>query len=527
MLHSESRKNRTKDYIALSLFTCALLFTITACKNDIFMSQEDMAARLRLQRLADSAQDAQQRLGLFISNYKDSLEADRLVSRYYQEGNEWVWLNDENEDFIEKAETTVHFLENEVQKIGFTPKAFFTTEILKDLEHFRTLDFDSTNTSVTKTMAELELNLSKAYIRYALGQRYGFMNPHKVFNRLDKRKEGGYRIVYDVDIEQPSEDFTKLALAHAADENPSLFLAGLESHHPVYNQLKERLTTDSTPDGRQRILCNMERLRWRHTQKTDSMQKHVFVNIPSQQLWAIRPDSVFSMRICCGAWKTKTPLLSSKIRLIQLNPEWNIPGSILRDEVSQHAGDSAYFARNDYFIVHRNTGDTISPKDITRTQLRSGAYRVAQHSGPRNSLGRIIFRFNNQFDVYLHDTNNKNAFNYDRRTISHGCVRIQRPFDMIKFLMSDAQEWTLDKIRMNIDMRPEGDKGKRYQREHTDEEDPLKGIKMSYVSVKPHIPVVIDYYTLYPNPETGKWETWPDRYEYDKQIARRIKPFMP
>jgi murein L,D-transpeptidase YcbB/YkuD len=167
------------------------------------------------------------------------------------------------------------------------------------------------------------------------------------------------------------------------------------------------------------------------------------------------------------------------------------------------------------------------PKDITSAQLRSGAYRVAQHSGSRNSLGRIIFRFNNQFDVYLHDTNNKNAFNYDRRTISHGCVRIQRPFDMVKFLMPDAEEWTLDKIRMNIDMSPEGDKGKRFLLEHEDDEDPLKGIKLPYVSVKPHIPIVIDYYTLYPNPETGKWDTWPDRYEYDKQIARRIKPFMP
>lgn len=527
MLHSESRKNRTKNHIALSFLTCALLFNITACKNDIFMSQEDMAAKLRLQLLADSAQDAQQCLGLFISSHSDTLEADKLVRDYYHEGNNWVWLDDKDEDFIQKAETTVHFLENEAQKIGFTPKAFYTTEILKELKHFRTLDFDSTNTSVTKTMAELELHLSKAYMRYALGQRYGFMNPNKVFNRLDKRKEGGYRIIYDIDIEQPDKDFTKQALAHANDENPSLYLAGLENLHPIYKQLKERLATDSTTDGRLRILCNMERLRWRHIQKTDHTQNHVFVNIPSQQLWAIRPDSIFSMRICCGAWNTKTPLLASKIRLIQLNPEWNIPNSILRDEVSPHAGDSAYFARNDYFIVHRSSGDTISPQKITSTQLRSGVYRVTQHSGPRNSLGRIIFRFNNQFDIYLHDTNNKNTFTYNKRTLSHGCIRIQRPFDLVKYLMPDAQEWTLDKIRMNIDMSPESDKGKKYQREHADDEEPLKGIKMTYISVNPHIPVVIDYYTLYPNPETGKWEIWPDRYEYDKQIARQIKPFMP
>ena len=95
------------------------------------MSKEDMAAKARLQLLADSAQDAKQYLGQFISNHTDSLEADKLVCQYYQEGNEWVWLDDKNEDFIEKAETIVHFMENEVQKIGFTPKAFYTTEILK------------------------------------------------------------------------------------------------------------------------------------------------------------------------------------------------------------------------------------------------------------------------------------------------------------------------------------------------------------------------------------------------------------
>ena len=526
MLHSESRKNRKKGYIALSLLACAFIINNTACNNNLFLTQEELAAELRLQILADSAQDAQQHLGLFISNNTDSLEADKLVNKYYQGGNEWVWVS-EDTAFMNKAEKIANFIENEAQQIGFSAEAFFTEEIRQDVRHFRSLDFDSTNTSVSLAMAELELKLSKAYLRYALGQRYGFVNPHKVLNALDKRKEGGFRIVYDIPIEKPDGDFPTEVLAHASDEDPTLYLKGLESQHPVYQQLKSRLQNDSTADGRKRILCNMERLRWRHEQQIDSTERYVFVNIPSQQLWAIRPDSVFSMRICCGAWRTKTPLLTSKIRLIQLNPEWNIPGTILRDEVSLHAGDSAYFAHNDYFIIQRSTGDTIAAKKITRAQLRSGAYRVAQHSGPRNSLGRLIFRFNNQFDVYLHDTNNRRAFNYERRTISHGCVRIQRPFDMVKFLLPEAEEWALDKIRMNIDMAPEGDKGKRYKREHAQDEEPLKGIKMTHTSVSPNVKLAIDYYTLYPNPETGQWETWPDRYEYDIQIARHIKPFLP
>ena len=48
---------------------------------------------------------------------------------------------------------------------------------------------------------------------------------------------------------------------------------------------------------------------------------------------------------------------------------------------------------------------------------------------------------------------------------------------------------------------------------------------MKSQDVSPTVPVLIDYYTLYPNPETGKWETWRDRYEYDDQIMRRLKNY--
>lgn len=529
MLHSENRQDCTQGYHSLiTRFVSAIVLLViaTGCGHFNANSEADQISDLRNQLLTDSAQDARMHLGQFVSNNHDSLQADLMVNHYYKEGGEWVWINPDN-SFLNKAEELTAFLEQKAEEIGFSPQAFFTDAIKNEARHFDNLDFDSTGTSVSRSMAILELNLSKAYIRYALGQRYGFMNPHKVLNRLDVRNEGGYRLVYDIPIEQPSNDFVKEVLQHVYDSRPTTFLETTESTHPVYQQLKQCLKNDSTPNGRKRILCNMERLRWRHTQKISPDERHVFVNIPSQTLWAISPDSTFSMKICCGAWKTKTPLLSSNIRLIQVNPEWNIPGSILRDEVSPHAGDSTYFARNDYFIIHRTSGDTIDPKHITREQLRSGAYRVAQHSGKSNSLGRLIFRFNNQFDVYLHDTNNKRAFNYDRRTISHGCVRVEKPFELTLFLLTDSDEWLLDKIRLSIDMKPESDKGKQYleDRKEEDNNEPIRLIRST--NVNPTVPLTIDYYTLYPNPETGEMDTWPDRYEYDIQIYRHIKPFLP
>lgn len=474
------------------------------------------------QQLTDSIPSARECLTSIFTTSKDTLRADRMARKYYQDGHPWVWVTPDLQ-MMGDADSLAHFLSQKAREMGFDPQAFYTDLILEDINHFRHFDFDSTGVSISHTMASLEYHLTKAFLRYAAGQRYGFVNPTRLLNRSEKRPDGGYRIVYDIALQQPDDHFAVNALKEITQRHPCDYLAGLEPTQPFYRQLADRLAKDSTGADRVRILCNMERMRWRHQQTVAPEQRYVFVNIPSQQLWAVSPDSVLSMRICCGAWDTKTPLLSSQIKTVQLNPEWNIPMSIVRKDVSKHAGDADYFSRHRYFIVKRSTGDTIPASHITAEQLCSGLYRVAQQSGPRNSLGRIIFRFPNQFDVYLHDTNNREAFSAARRTLSHGCVRVQKPFELVRFLLNDADDWTLDKIRLSIDLPPETDQGRDYLAEH--ESSPIR--LMHSAGVKPAVPVVIDYYTLYPNPETGDIESWPDRYEYDKQIARAIKPFLP
>ncbi|MDE6689307.1 MAG: hypothetical protein K2J86_05435, partial [Prevotella sp.] len=99
--------------------------------------------------------------------------------------------------------------------------------------------------------------------------------------------------------------------------------------------------------------------------------------------------------------------------------------------------------------------------------------------------------------------------------------------DLAKFVLTEVDEWLLDKIRMNIALQPESEKGKKYKKEHAEDNNPISGIKMNSTNVTPNVPVLIDYYTIYPNPETDELEIWPDRYEYDIQIAKAIKPFLP
>ena len=461
----------------------------------------------------------------FLSAGHDSLQADVMARRYYDEGGEWLWA--ETAELTEQGHEVLNYLKEHVRAMGFNPAAFFIPQISEDLERLDSLRLDSLNT-MPEVMARTEWNLTRAYLRYARGQRYGFMNPMFVLNHTDLRDEqpGNFKQVFDIHIEQPDSSFSTRAANKAIAGKAVEFLRDMEPTDSIYRRLEELLTTDTITYGTKRLLCNMERRRWRADRKPAADGRYILVNIPALQLWAVAPDSVFAMRICCGAWKTKTPLLHSAISYIEVNPEWVIPGSIINNEVSHHAGDSAYFARNRYFAVNRTTGDTVSVRHLSQQQLQSGTYKVVQRSGHGNSLGRLIFRFPNQFAVYLHDTNNRSTFSVDKRTVSHGCVRVERPFDLVKFLLPDADDWYLDKIRLSIDMPPISGKGQDFMNERNEENDgsPIRLLRTAQVN--PRVPVFLTYYTIYPNPATGRLEIWPDRYEYDKHIIRALRPYL-
>ena len=291
----------------------------------------------------------------------------------------------------------------------------------------------------------------------------------------------------------------------------------------LYRVLQEQFEKTTDKEARHRLAVNMERCRWQMKQP-EGNGRMVLVNIPALQLWAIGGDSVLDMRIVCGAKGSKTPLLDSEIRYMQVNPEWLIPKNIIDTEVAHHGGDSAYFAKRRYYIVDRSSGDTLHPATVRPDQLKSGRLRVGQKGGVGNSLGRIVFRFPNDFDVYLHDTSNRGAFNSDHRTLSHGCVRVQKPFDLACFLLPDADEWFKDRLRISMDISPVTDRGRQYLKAHANDPRPLRAV--TYQQVSPHVPVFIIYFTTYPNPKTGVVETWPDLYGYDKVISEAGAPFL-
>ena len=451
-------------------------------------------------------------------------KADRMVRQRYADIRSFdsipLWFSRLGVSWM--ADSLLACLQREVPRNGLDTTAFFLEQITQDLEIVHTLAFDSLGISINEVLPRLDYCLSKAYIRYTVGQRYGFMRPDVVFNHLDKKANTeDFARLFDHEVAAP--DY-KEALRLLDDESRMDYLKTSQPANPIYQTFQRQLASTTDKATRRKLAINMERCRWQIKQQ-EAAERTVLVNIPAQQLWAVGPDSVLSMRICCGAKASKTPLLNSVISYMQVNPDWIIPQNIVASDIVRHAGDSAYFARHHYYIVDRNSGDTLQPAHVGSSQILSGHLRIGQKGGEGNSLGRIVFRFPNNFAVYLHDTNNRNAFSRERRTLSHGCIRVEKPFELACFLLPEADDWEKDKLRISMDIEPETEKGVIYLEEHADEQRPYR--LLTYHAVTPKVPVYILYFTVYPNPETGETEMWPDVYGYDEVIAREIKPFLP
>ncbi len=445
-----------------------------------------------------------------------SMYADAYSRSYYRGKGALLWISRRGIDA--RSDTLLTYL-RQVEQHGLTPEGFHVPEIEHDMALIQTKNFG--NEDANCVLGRLEYHLTKAFLRYSAGLRYGFIRPHKLLNNLlpdDGSLKPAYRILFDIECETPRDSFYNHALHQAChSESLSSFLQEVSPRDTLYTQiqadyLKARQARDTT---RARLAyINMERARWRYPRPRGG--KYVWVNLAGMELTAVDEtrDTSFTMLVCGGNQGHKTPLLQSAIRRMETDPYWIIPMTIIRKEiVPRHIGDTAYFRRNHYRIIDKQTSQEVNPEGMTAKMLTSGRYTVRQDNGAANSLGRLIFRFPNQFAVFLHDTNNHAAFRRKNRAVSHGCVRVERPLDLALFLMQEPDSILEDKIRMAIDLKPRTRWGKQLLSENPETQ------KLGSYTYPVPIPVFIDYYTLYPDLK-GRLCPHPDTYRYDEEIDK-------
>ncbi|NMG77373.1 L,D-transpeptidase family protein, partial [Aromatoleum diolicum] len=198
------------------------------------------------------------------------------------------------------------------------------------------------------------------------------------------------------------------------------------------------------------IELNLERLRWTPLLRAPRM---IVVNVPEFVLRAyeIRDGRIevrAQMKVIVGkALDTRTPLLAEDMRFIEFSPYWNIPPSIAREEtIPRLRRDPDYFAQQGLEFV-TTTGEALATlSSASLDAVMRGQLRIRQRPGPMNALGDIKFVFPNNEHIFLHHTPAPQLFRRERRDLSHGCIRVEDPVSLAKFVLRDDPEWDDERI---------------------------------------------------------------------------------
>ncbi len=498
---------------------------------------------------------------------------------------------------------------------GLNPEDYHYTQIKN--EFWNSTKDDLSNIERYKHLANTEILVCDAILRYAYHLRYGVLNPTKIFldsyyfpipDSLKKdlflplKQENIFQ--YLNNIQPKSKKYTQLQSAlikfealknldwqkisapsrkiKFGESDSSLVQIAMRlislgfidtsvlkiKHQIVYDSLltgqiknfqrangliddgvinKSTVEKLNTPlqEYINKIKANLERFRW--IDYSDS-SRYILVNIPEFKLYVIENDKeLFDIKVCTGRkryvnfekqylaykhskyWRNKpedweTPILYSKISHMILNPTWTVPFSIMREEiVSKVRRDSAYLKKAN-FRVYKN-GTQIDPANVNLNELNSGSipYTIIQNPGAGNALGKIKFMFDNPFGVYLHDTPTRAPFSYSNRAVSHGCVRVEKPFQLAEYILKDNSKWTLDYLKIETGSKVD-DKIiiEEFKQKRNELRRGTSYGQTTDVKLDKSIPLFIDYYTAWVD-KNGVVNFRDDVYRHDKIILEHLK----
>lgn len=198
------------------------------------------------------------------------------------------------------------------------------------------------------------------------------------------------------------------------------------------------------------IAANMERWRWM-PRKLEADRIMINAADATLTLW-LGGIQVLESRVVVGRPSDPTPILRAEGAGITINPFWTVPASIAAKEIlPKLKRDPSWLAHHDMVLLNGPADDPHGEHiDWRRISARSFPYRIRQNPGAENPLGRIKIELPNRFDVYLHDTPGKSAFELSARGLSHGCVRVEQILPLASYALSGSLD-AVGRITQAID----------------------------------------------------------------------------
>ena len=232
-------------------------------------------------------------------------------------------------------------------------------------------------------------------------------------------------------------------------------------------------------------------------------EEHIEVNIPDFYLRYYRNGRMLQkMGLVVGRIDRPTPLFSDKIEYMVLNPTWTIPDNLIKRDLIHVLRENPMYLEENNIHVFRGKKEihvTQEMLDPYEKSTKHVPYRFVQFPGETNALGRVKFMFPNKYAVYLHDTDNKSLLDRRYKIYSSGCMRVEKPFDLVHTLLVHARGKYDDAKIAKI----------------------LESNKPTTIRLKKSIPVHMLYFTVYK--EDGLAYFKHDIYLYDKIIEESVE----
>lgn len=251
------------------------------------------------------------------------------------------------------------------------------------------------------------------------------------------------------------------------------------------------------------LRVSMERARWVAQPPGDT---YVSVNIAAATVELVRGDrTVWTTRAVVGGPYRKTPVFTSQLEYLVLNPTWTVPPTIMREDLLPALrADPAQLER-----LHMKVFDArerfvdAAAIDWVNLDVRAFPYQIRQDAGPGNTLGRVKFMLPNPYSVYLHDTPDRRLFDRSERAFSSGCIRVDDALELARLLLDDPERWSREAI-----------------------DSVVAGRRTTTVMLRERMPVMLLYMTV-EAPDDGPVRFLKDVYERDPAVLRALDgPFL-
>ncbi len=421
-------------------------------------------------------------------HFTGTLHFPLSVKRFYgyrSPGAAWI----KNDEHI-KPVTDAMLLLDCVRQYGLKKENYHPKELNYGLLHDV---LSQEQLASTQQKAVFDIMLTDAMLSMINHLHYGEFNPALTPQVLDQGKLGDLR----------AEIFLDQALQSAAVMEAILAAQPKSKYYTDLQNYMRLITGQYICDSYevpetvvQQIAINMERLRWVNW----TGDSFVHINIPTFTLTYQQPDTSYEFKVVVGKEKTPTPVLQSHINYLETAPDWKVPHAIFVKELIPKAlKDSTYFDQN-HMAVYDWQEHLIKIEKTTLAQLKLHPenYHVKQTAGCDNALGKVVFRFPNAFDIYLHDSPEPQLFKYNSRLFSHGCIRVENAGLLAALLLKADGQATMKKTLENA------------MNAYTQKTFPLK---------KP-VPIIITYLTC--TLKDGLLQCNDDVYNLDQELMTRM-----